>query len=45
MHLDNLSDKEIVKLELATGAPLKYEFDKGNFKKLNAYQDHTGNIK
>ena len=29
MHLDNLTGEEVVKLEIPTGIPILYEFDKG----------------
>lgn len=33
MYLDNLSKEEVVNLELATGAPLVYSFEKGKWMK------------
>ena len=33
MHLDGLPKEEVVKLEIATGAPLIYSYDKGIWKK------------
>ncbi len=33
MFLDQLSPEEVVKLEIATGIPMIYEFEKGNFLK------------
>ncbi|NGX47882.1 MAG: 2,3-bisphosphoglycerate-dependent phosphoglycerate mutase, partial [Chlamydiae bacterium] len=34
MHLDNLSKEEVLKLELATGDPIIYEYENGCFKKI-----------
>ncbi len=34
MHLDGLSKEEVLKLEVATGVPIIYEYESGNFKKL-----------
>ncbi len=34
MHLDNLSKEEVLKLELATGVPVIYEYENGCFKKI-----------
>ncbi|MBI5346235.1 MAG: 2,3-bisphosphoglycerate-dependent phosphoglycerate mutase [Chlamydiae bacterium] len=34
MHLDNLSPQEVVKLEIPTGEPIIYEFDKNLWKKI-----------
>ena len=33
MHLDNLSQEEVIHLELATGEPLVYSFDRGTWTK------------
>jgi len=33
MHLDNLSGEEVMKLELATGEPILYEYKAGIFEK------------
>jgi len=33
MHLDGLSKEEVVKLEIATGSPLIYSYDRGQWKK------------
>lgn len=35
MDIDNLSDEEVVSLELATGMPIIYEYNQGGFKKSN----------
>ena len=35
-YLDNVSNKEIVSLNIPTGIPLVYELD-SNLKKLNSY--------
>lgn len=32
--LDNLSDEEVVRLEIPTGVPMRYEYINGTFKKL-----------
>jgi 2,3-bisphosphoglycerate-dependent phosphoglycerate mutase len=34
MYLDKLSSEEVLKLEIATGKPIRYEYSKGNFKKV-----------
>lgn len=33
MHLDNLSKEQVVKLELATGVPVIYEYEAGNIRR------------
>ena len=35
MHLENISSEEIVKLEIATGDPLTYEYSNGDFVRVN----------
>ena len=35
MHLENISSEEIVKLEIATGDPLTYEYSNGGFVRVN----------
>jgi 2,3-bisphosphoglycerate-dependent phosphoglycerate mutase len=35
MHLENISSEEIVKLEIATGDPLIYEYSNGDFVRVN----------
>ena len=35
MHLENISSEEIVKLEIATGDPLTYEYSKGGFVRID----------
>jgi bisphosphoglycerate-dependent phosphoglycerate mutase len=35
MHLENISSEEIVKLEIATGDPLIYEYSNGNFVRVD----------
>ena len=35
MHLENFSSKEIVKLEIATGDPLIYEYSNGDFVRVD----------
>ena len=35
MHLENISSEEIVKLEIATGDPLIYEFSNGDFVRVD----------
>jgi len=35
-YLDNISDEDIVELNIPTGVPLVYEFDK-NLKPINNY--------
>lgn len=34
MHLESLSKEEVLKLELATGEPIIYEYESGSFKKV-----------
>lgn len=34
MHLDGLSKEEVLNLEVATGVPIIYEYDSGNFTKV-----------
>ncbi len=34
MQLDGLSAQEVIRLELATGLPVIYQYDNGNFKKV-----------
>lgn len=35
MHLDNLTEEEVLRLELATGVPIIYEFRENCFEKVN----------
>tara|TARA_B100001027_G_scaffold57993_1_gene39161 strand:- start:247 stop:852 length:606 start_codon:yes stop_codon:yes gene_type:complete len=35
MHLENISSEEIVKLEIATGDPLTYEYSNGDFARVD----------
>ena len=35
MHLENISSEEIVKLEIATGDPLTYEYSNGDFVRID----------
>ena len=35
MHLENISSEEIVKLEIATGDPLTYEYSNGDFVRVD----------
>ena len=35
MHLENISSEEIVKLEIATGDPLIYEYSNGDFVRVD----------
>ncbi len=35
MHLDNLSKEEVLKLEIATGDPIEYLYEGGEFKKVS----------
>ena len=35
MHLENISSEEIVKLEIATGDPLTYEYWNGDFVRVD----------
>lgn len=35
MHLDNLSKEQVLKLELATGEPIQYQYEDGVFTKAN----------
>ena len=35
MHLENISSEEIVKLEIATGDPLTYEYSDGEFVRID----------
>ena len=35
MHLENISSEEIVKLEIATGDPLTYEYSNGDFTRVD----------
>ena len=35
MHLENISSEEIVKLEIATGDPLTYEYTNGDFVRID----------
>ncbi|MBW3020583.1 2,3-bisphosphoglycerate-dependent phosphoglycerate mutase, partial [Candidatus Woesearchaeota archaeon] len=43
-YLDNISDEEIPNLELPTGIPIVYQYDKGNLIKLGEY-DFTRPLK
>ena len=35
MHLENITSEEIVKLEIATGDPLIYEYSNGDFVRVD----------
>lgn len=35
MFLDNLSKEEVLKLEIATGSPMTYEYEEGNWSRLD----------